>query len=51
MLLPRTWGPILVINRELYGLEKPKRGSKEKKGNAVSIEQTARDLELRHPLR
>lgn len=30
-LSPRTCGRILAINRELYGLEKPKRGSKEKK--------------------
>jgi putative transposase len=30
-LSPRTCGRILAINRKLYGLEKPKRGSKEKK--------------------
>jgi transposase len=30
-LSPRTCGRILVINRELYGLKKPRRGSKEKK--------------------
>src|SRR5215210_6040953 len=30
-LSPRTCGRILAVNRKLYGLEKPKRGSKEKK--------------------
>ncbi len=30
-LSPRTCGRILAVNRALYGLEKPKRGSKEKK--------------------
>jgi len=30
-LSPRTCGRILAVNRELYGLKKPKRGSKEKK--------------------
>lgn len=30
-LSPRTCGRILAVNRELYGLEKPKRGPKEKK--------------------
>ena len=30
-LSPRTCGRILAVNRRLYGLEKPKRGSKEKK--------------------
>ncbi|MDP9488216.1 MAG: helix-turn-helix domain-containing protein, partial [Actinomycetota bacterium] len=30
-LSPRTVGRILAVNRELYGLKKPKRGSKEKK--------------------
>lgn len=30
-LSPRTVGRILALNRELYGLEKPKRGPKEKK--------------------
>jgi putative transposase len=30
-LSPRTCGRILAINREFYGLEKPKRGSEEKK--------------------
>ncbi len=31
-LSPRTCGRILAVNRKLYGLEKPKRGSKAKKG-------------------
>ena len=30
-LSPRTCGRILAVNRKLYGLKKPKRGSKEKK--------------------
>ena len=30
-LSPRTCGHILAVNRELYGLEKPQRGPKEKK--------------------
>ena len=30
-LSPRTCGRILAVNRKLYGLDKPKRGSKEKK--------------------
>lgn len=30
-LSPRTCGRILAVNRQLYGLEKPKRGPKEKK--------------------
>jgi putative transposase len=30
-LSPRTCGRILAVNRKLYGLEKPKRGSKKKK--------------------
>ena len=30
-LSPRTCGRILAVNRKLYGLEKPKKGSKEKK--------------------
>jgi len=30
-LSPRTCGRILAVNRELYGLKKPERGSKEKK--------------------
>jgi transposase len=30
-LSPRTCGRILAVNRELYGLQKPKRGPKEKK--------------------
>lgn len=30
-LSPRTCGRILAVNRQLYGLEKPKRGLKEKK--------------------
>ena len=30
-LSPRTCGRILAVNRELYGVEKPKKGSKEKK--------------------
>jgi len=30
-LSPRTCGRILAVNRRLYGLKKPKRGSKEKK--------------------
>ena len=30
-LSPRTCGRILAVNRELYGLKKPKRGAKEKR--------------------